>query len=62
MFTISDDLEMKPAKCGCEGCVFEDQPECPGYETNRVPHFENCSLEGRAMIFVKKENKDEPRI
>ena len=51
MFTISDDLELRPAKCGCEGCFFEDADTCPGSET-----LDNCSLGDRAMIFIKKED------
>lgn len=50
------DLKLVPAKCGCEGCFFEDRFECPGDEEK---DFAKCSVEGRQMIFVKKEQNDE---
>lgn len=52
------DLILVPAKCGCEGCFYEDADECPG---DNKPLLSACSdlVEGKAMIFKRKENKDE---
>lgn len=54
------DLKLVPAKCGCEGCYFEDRDTCPGYTTFGDPNkFEACTVNGTGMIFVKKEQSDE---
>lgn len=50
------DLKLVPAKCGCEGCYFEDKFECPGDEEK---DFAKCSENGAQKIFVKKEQNDE---
>ena len=51
------DLELVPAKCGCDGCYFADKDDCPGDADNK---FAACSVEGRQMIFVKaKEQNNE---
>lgn len=52
------ELELVPAKCGCEGCFYEDADKCPGDDK---PLLGACTDPGGkgAMIFKRKENKDE---
>ena len=42
------------AKCGCEGCIFEHEQDCPGFDSSSKP-LEACSENGIAMIFIKEE-------
>lgn len=48
-------LKLVPAKCGCEGCFFEDETTCPGDEEK---DFAKCSENGAQKIFVKDEGED----
>lgn len=49
-------LKLVPAKCGCDGCYYEDKDNCPGYEKVEGPHkFEACTENGAQKIFVKDE-------
>lgn len=52
------ELILKPAKCGCEGCYYEDADKCPGDDE---PELSACTnkVEGQALIFVRKENNNE---
>lgn len=51
------------AKCGCEGCIFEHEDECPGYEDYQsTDKFEACSENGVQMIFVEGDDEDESRV
>ncbi len=53
-------IEVVRAKCGCVGCLFEDDPDCPGKSEDK---FEACTTaNGESGIFVKKEDKDEPGV
>ena len=48
------------AKCGCEGCLFEDDPDCPGKKEN---NFEACTTaNGESGIIVKEEDNNESRV
>ena len=56
-------LKLVPAKCGCEGCFFQDKDECPSTiikENNkmRLDAF-NCSEGDEPMIYVTKEDGSE---
>lgn len=46
------ELVLKPAKCGCEGCYYEHEDECPG---DTEPKLSACSENGAQKIFVKQE-------
>ena len=48
-----DGLKLKPGKCGCEGCFYEHNHNCPGDET-----LDNCIVDGTAMIFVKEQDDE----
>jgi len=56
MFDLTG-LRLVPGKCGCEGCVFEDEKDCPGYggldDKNK---FKACTENDTQMIFVKGED------
>lgn len=54
------DLKLVPAKCGCEGCYYEDADECPGDDKPKLSACSNLA-EGKAMIFIK-EHKDESGV
>lgn len=43
----------KPAKCGCDGCVYEDDPDCPIQREPDSSKWE-CVIEN--CIFVKEDN------
>ena len=50
---ITSDLKLVPAKCGCEGCAFEDADKCPGDDK---PLLSACTdNEKGAMIFIKED-------
>lgn len=49
-------MVLKPAKCGCEGCYYEGNDNCPG---DNEPRLSACTdKEKGAMIFVEGD-KDE---
>ena len=56
-------LKLVPAKCGCEGCYFEDADECPSklIQEGKGYHLEtfNCSESDEPMIYTLKEDGDE---
>lgn len=47
------ELKKVKAKCGCEGCYYEDEDECPG---DNEPKLGACCDNGEHMIFVKGED------
>lgn len=47
-------LKLVPCKCGCEGCYYEHEFDCP-WDKDK----EACVVDGTNMIFVKKEQNDE---
>lgn len=47
-------LKMVPCKCGCEGCYYEHDTDCP-WDVNH----EACVVDGRNMIFVKPEEQND---
>lgn len=50
------ELKLVPAKCGCEGCYYEDADDCPG---DIKPSLSACTdKEKGAMIFVKEQNNE----
>lgn len=49
-------LKLVRAKCGCDGCFFENETECPGFETD---DFEACHKAGEHLIFVPDEEGDD---
>lgn len=48
------DLKLVPCKYGCEGCHYENEIDCPWDEDHDA-----CVVDGKNMIFVKKEQNDE---
>lgn len=44
-------LVLKPAKCGCEGCIYEHEDKCPGDDE---PSLSACTKEDTSMIFVEE--------
>lgn len=48
------DLKLVPCKYGCEGCHYENEIDCPWDEDHNA-----CVVDGKNMIFVKKEQNDE---
>ena len=54
------DLKLVPAKCGCDGCYYEDSGDCPWDKDH-----EACVVDGANMIFKNpfedgdKEQNDE---
>lgn len=57
MFDLTG-LILKPGKCGCEGCVFDDEADCPGWSTKMddKEKFKACTENGTHMIYVKGDN------
>ena len=47
------DLKLVPAKCGCEGCHYEDADDCP-WDKDK----EACVVDGANMIFVKSKEQN----
>lgn len=41
------DLKLVPAKCGCDGCYYEDSDDCPWDKDH-----EACVVDGANMIFI----------
>ena len=49
-----------PAKLGCEGCWYDNRPDCPAFkDENGKWNFTHCADEdGNQLIFVPQDNNE----
>lgn len=49
-------MKLVPAKCGCEGCLYEYEDECPA--DDKVVGLNACTKDDKSMIFVDEEDEE----
>lgn len=50
-----------PAKLGCDGCWYDNRPDCPAFkDENGKWNFTHCADEdGNQLIFVPQDENEE---
>lgn len=50
-----------PSKLGCDGCWYDDRPDCPAFkDENGKWNFTRCADEdGNQLIFVPAKDEDQ---